>query len=224
MDSILGFFNTQIVAISFGGFILNVLLAAVLSSFLSVYYVRYGRSISNRRIFARNFLLLTVITTLVITVIKSSLALSLGLVGALSIVRFRAAIKDPEELVYLFMAIAIGLGLGADQRFITVTAFVLILAVLRLRDFWVREKDETNLYLNVSLVRSKEAALQNIILTLKKYCAEVELKRFDETETNLEASFLIKCDDYKKLDQGRADLRRLSPAIEISFIDSRSLN
>ena len=47
---------------------------------------------------------------LIITVVKTSLALSLGLVGALSIVRFRSAIKDPEELLYLFFSIAIGIG------------------------------------------------------------------------------------------------------------------
>ncbi len=56
--------------------------------------------------------MLTVITLLVISIVKSSLALSLGLVGALSIVRFRTAIKDPEELIYLFFSIAIGLGMG----------------------------------------------------------------------------------------------------------------
>ena len=52
--------------------------------------------------------------------VKSSLALSLGLVGALSIVRFRAAIKEPEELIYLFLTIAAGLGTGAGQIKITI--------------------------------------------------------------------------------------------------------
>ena len=52
---------------------------------------------------------------IIITIVKSSLALSLGLVGALSIVRFRTAIKDPEELSFLFISIAIGLGMGANQ-------------------------------------------------------------------------------------------------------------
>lgn len=57
---------------------------------------------------------------LVITVVKSSLALSLGLVGALSIIRFRSAIKEPEELTYLFLAISLGLGFGANQTVITI--------------------------------------------------------------------------------------------------------
>ena len=69
--------------------------------------------------------------TRVIAVVKSSLALSLGLVGTLSIVRFRVAIKEPEELVYLFLCIGIGLALGAEQpvlamaQVIVITAFVL---------------------------------------------------------------------------------------------------
>jgi len=73
---------------------------------------------------ARVFPLLTLVTIAVIAVVKSSLALSLGLVGALSIVRFRAAIKDPEELVYLFLCIGVGLALGAQQAWL---AFVLVL-------------------------------------------------------------------------------------------------
>ena len=66
------------------------------------------------------FIPLAIITTLVITVIKFSLALSLGLVGALSIVRFRAAIKEPEELVYLFFIIGIGLANGANQFLVSI--------------------------------------------------------------------------------------------------------
>ena len=57
--------------------------------------------------------LITMTTMLIISIVKSSLALSLGLVGALSVIRFRAAIKEPEELTYLFLTIAIGLGFGA---------------------------------------------------------------------------------------------------------------
>ena len=76
------------------------------------------------------FIPLALITTLVITVIKFSLALSLGLVGALSIVRFRAAIKEPEELVYLFFVISIGLSNGANQFLLSIFATLIILTFL----------------------------------------------------------------------------------------------
>jgi hypothetical protein len=76
------------------------------------------------------FLLLIPAMIIIITIIKSSIALSLGLVGALSIVRFRTPIKEPEELLYIFVAIAVGLGLGANQVMVTVIGFTVIVAVL----------------------------------------------------------------------------------------------
>ena len=88
---------------------ISLITAAILGVLLGKAYVRFGTALSNRSQFARNFLLLTVTTTLIIGIVKSSLALSLGLVGALSIVRFRAAIKEPEELAFLFLSIAVGL-------------------------------------------------------------------------------------------------------------------
>ena len=76
-----------------------------------------------KKIFLLTGLIIIITIMVVITIVKSSLALSLGLVGALSIVRFRTAIKEPEELAYTFFAIAIGLGAGADQIIITACAF-----------------------------------------------------------------------------------------------------
>ena len=67
-------------------------------------------------------------TAFIISIVKSSLALSLGLVGALSIIRFRTAIKEPEEISYLFICIGIGLGLGANYKLITIMAVILIIA------------------------------------------------------------------------------------------------
>ena len=84
-------------------FVRNIVFGALLAMLLEQVYTRYGHSLSNRSAFARHFYLLTMTTTLIITVVQSSLALSLGLIGALSIVRFRAAIKEPEELVYIFL-------------------------------------------------------------------------------------------------------------------------
>jgi len=94
------------------GFLVNIILAIVLSAITSYVYIHFCTSLSNRRSFARNFVIIALTTMFIITVVKSSLALSLGLIGALSIIRFRTAIKDPEELAFLFVTIAIGLGLG----------------------------------------------------------------------------------------------------------------
>ena len=94
---------------------LSLLATTVSALLLRQLYVRYGRSMNNREYFGNTFVLLGVTTCSVIIIVKYSLALSLGLVGALSIVRFRAAIKEPEELVFLFLVIAFGLSFGANQ-------------------------------------------------------------------------------------------------------------
>ncbi|NLS92168.1 MAG: DUF4956 domain-containing protein [Planctomycetaceae bacterium] len=101
------------------------LLGGFLALYIRLLYRYYGSSASDSDSITRVFPLLTLVTIGVICVVKSSLALSLGLVGALSIVRFRAAIKEPEELVYLFLCIGVGLALGAG---LPLLAVVLVLA------------------------------------------------------------------------------------------------
>lgn len=105
----------------------------LLALYLRFLYRRFSGSASGTDSVSRSFPLLLIITTAVIAVVKSSLALSLGLVGALSIVRFRAAIKEPEELVYLFLCIAVGLALGAEKFMLAIglltTATALALAM-----------------------------------------------------------------------------------------------
>ena len=151
----------------------NLLIAAVLSSILALIYIKFGNSLSNRRIFAKNFVILCITTTFIITVVKSSLALSLGLVGALSIVRFRAAIKEPEELNYLFLSIAIGLVLGAQQVAITITSFTLITLFILIQNIFLKNKvvqknfvlKVTNKEINFD-IESLTTILKNIVLLL----------------------------------------------------------
>ena len=90
-------------------FLINIFMTIILSYIIGLVYSKYGNSLSNRKKLLQTFVLISVTVMLVISIVKSSLALSLGLVGALSIVRFRTAIKEPEELVYFFVAIALGL-------------------------------------------------------------------------------------------------------------------
>ena len=89
------------------------LLGGIAALYIRFLYRRFSATASNADSISRVFPLLLIITTGLIAVVKSNISLSLGLVGALSIVRFRAAIKDPEELVYLFLCIGVGLSLGA---------------------------------------------------------------------------------------------------------------
>ena len=98
-----------------------------LSFIVRAFYVNRSFSLVGKTHIASIIPILSGVVFLVIMVVKSSLALSLGLVGALSIVRFRTPIKEPEELVYLFLAIGVGLGLGAGQSMLTSIIVLLIL-------------------------------------------------------------------------------------------------
>lgn len=126
----LDFYLNESVKLSSFDFIKSLLAAAVLGYLINLIYVRYSNPLSNKVHFSKNFIILSVTTCIIITIVKSSLALSLGLVGALSIVRFRAAIKEPEELIYLFLTIAAGLGTGAGQIKLTVFGVLFVLLII----------------------------------------------------------------------------------------------
>ncbi len=217
------FLATQSVPLPVWSFTLNLALAALLAFALGKVYTRYGRALSNRSRFAGNFVLLAMATMLIISVVKSSIALSLGLVGALSIVRFRAAIKEPEELVYLFLTIGIGLGLGADQRLVTVVSFAVILAVIRLKHRAERRDEGQNLYLTIGADEPSKVSLGAIVDVLRRHCDEVDMKRFDEGPNRLEASFLVSFPGYGALEAGKSELRRLHDSVKIAFLDNRGI-
>ena len=128
------------------------------------------------------FVPLAIITTLVITVIKFSLALSLGLVGALSIVRFRAAIKEPEELVYLFFIIAIGLANGANQFLLSSIATAMIIGFLFARNIYKNYTDNEGNFssdsnvLSINIADNTKKNIDETITELKKNFKYLKLK------------------------------------------------
>lgn len=216
MEDLLGL--TTPAPLSLTSLAINLLLSIVLSSVAAWYYVNYGKSLSNRAKFAQTLPVLALITVLIISIVKSSLALSLGLVGALSIVRFRTAIKEPEELIYLFLAIAIGLGLGADQRWPTVTAVAIILGYLLVRQILSPAQPRNNLYFNIATT-DQEAAFGQINDVLLAHVQTADLRRFDHTPGGLNATYLIQCPDDAALAALMDGLRTAFPQGEFSFVE-----
>jgi len=207
-------------------FVLNLVLAAVLAVLLGQAYVRFGHALSNRKLFARNFLLLTLTTTLVISIVKSSLALSLGLVGALSIVRFRAAIKEPEELAYLFLAITVGLGLGANQPVVTVVALAVILGIVAIRHLLLyrRRPEQPNLYLTVTTAAPQKLTAAQVLDALTQAGGTGSLKRFDESPEQTEVALRVTFKDVAKLEQFNRRLRELSGGVKLSYHEDHGLS
>jgi len=204
-------------------FLLNIFVVAILVSILRIFYIRYGNSHSNRKKFASNFLPLALATLLVIMIVKSSIALSLGLVGALSIVRFRAAIKDPEELTYLFFVIGIGLAGGANQPILAVVSFLVIIGLLFINKIITNKiafKNENRMYVNI---QTDENDLKKITKILTDILPYVELKRMDMIEQGLDLSYICKSESINQLDLLKNKISALSSNTKLSIIDQPDL-
>ncbi|MFK7980355.1 MAG: DUF4956 domain-containing protein [Saprospiraceae bacterium] len=200
-------------------FFLGFLLTALLATLIRWFYINFGDAVSNRKRFANNFLPLALVTMLIITIVKSSLALSLGLVGALSIVRFRAAIKDPEELTYLFMTIGLGLAMGANQFVMGLISIPLILLIL-----WGHKRingpmnahAKDGLFINI---QTDSNDLQVVTKLLTAHLPQVELKRMDNTSDGLDLSFLCKVENLTQMEKVSQALQGLSPQTRFSMIE-----
>lgn len=212
------FLANQAPQIDLAQFVLNLGTAGALAGLMALLYARWGRGQSHRTLFAGNFFLITMTTMLVISVVKSSLALSLGLVGALSVIRFRTAIKDPEELSFLFLSIAVGLSLGADQRPVTVVGLVVILAVYALLK--VRGGGPSRpgaLYVHLSKLTN--ASLTDLESLMSKHARRVKLKRLSEGE----AVFLVETASMGDIEKMRAGLKEKMPAAQVLITEYQDL-
>lgn len=110
--------------------IATMVLALVLGCAIAWVYRRNYRGVMFSGNFTLTLIMMTLITAPVVLCIKNSVALSMGMVGALSIVRFRTAVKDPLDTAYMFWALTTGILLGAGQFLLTVVAMVLIAIIM----------------------------------------------------------------------------------------------
>ena len=198
------------------GFVLCVAMAFILRAF----YIDRSFSLTGKSHIASILPILSAIVFIVIVVVKSSLALSLGLVGALSIVRFRTPIKEPEELVYLFLAIAIGLGYGAGHLLITTILVTLTLVIIYV---WLsnRQTSSTNEYNLTVSWKDSGLGFENIQTVISQYSDSVKLVRLDQGgDINVAVLMLVPGDsmDFDGLTQA---IRQLDNDASVSFFEAR---
>src|SRR6056297_545978 len=218
-DRLINYFNFEPQTIDIRLFVINALICIVLAIVLEFTYRKCAHSLSNRSRFAYNFVLVSLTTMLIITLVGSSVALSLGLVGALSIVRYRAAIKEPEELSYLFVAIASGLGMGANQPGVTVAAFVIILAVIWVR-YFIKPNNKSKMFnFMVSIPAPEKESMNKVSDIVNAHFKRNSLMRYDETKDHLEMGFDVRSADTKSLSSCKEALLELTKEASVSFVD-----
>ncbi len=210
-------FTTEGESINILVFIVKILVTTVLSLVIGFFYVRYGNALSNRSALAKTFVLIGLNTMLIISIVKSSLALSLGLVGALSIVRFRTAIKEPEELAYFFIVIAIGLGVGAGQFIVAILGTISLCVIIFLLSL-----GKTNMITQNFTIQLKQATkedVENILHILQSHATQLSLHRLDDSQQATELSFSVSFQSIHKLLDVKENLQSQYPGISFSFLE-----
>ena len=193
------------ITLDLSNFVVNLFVAALLSVIIQIFYLKYSTTLSSKFEFSKNFVILGITTTIVITIIKSSLALSLGLVGALSIVRFRAAIKEPEELVFLFLIISTGLGCGAGQiKIISIGILFSLISIFLYSKFFERRYLKLADTLNLAIIADKKLSEKEVnekMDEIKKYTSKIELISFSKSEDNTTINFDVQLNNFSDLNK-----------------------
>lgn len=203
----------------------HLIVGGVIGLFLRLLYKRFGLAVANRNSLSSNFPILIITTILVIFVVKSSLALSLGLVGALSIVRFRAAIKEPEELVFLFFCIAVGLAIGAEYAELAVAGVLIFTVFLLIRHRGGRRGAGDTMLLTVSGARQAllDGDATRLMAAVRDAVGAFTLQRLEVQDGQVMFRVVVAPDSPEQL-LGVADkLRTTMPGCNVSYVSLSDL-
>lgn len=203
-------------------YVLYSIICAVLLFILSIVYTRFGQSMSNRSQLSKVLVIVGLTTFIIISIVKSSLALSLGLVGALSIVRFRTAIKEPEELGYFFMAISIGLGMGANQLWSTLIGFLLLIIIIIIQNKVSFGNSITQtLLINIpGNENQKSSLIEEVSSIIEKSSTQLEVKRVQINGEAVSLNFLINVKSLNDLSTINESLKSKFSNMSLTFLDS----
>lgn len=169
-----------------GSSLLSLGIALLIGLIIFIVYKRTYRGVVYSATFNMSLVLMTLLTTAIVVTISSNVVLSLGMVGALSIVRFRSAVKDPVDIMYLFWAITAGIIIGAGQYIFAgiVTAIIAVFC-------FVMYMFKGNAQVFILIVRCDQSAAQQVSGMITSLGAKVRNKtatpRFIETTAEIPA-------------------------------------
>ena len=207
-------FLENVTAVSILDIVLALTLAFCLGLFIFYIYKKTYSGVMYSSSFGVTLVALTMITTLVILAVTSNVVLSLGMVGALSIVRFRTAIKEPLDIAFLFWAIADGIVLAAGMIPLAVFGSVLIGVIILV---FANHKDMSNPYIVVIRARdhaSEEKAMDYLRANVKKCIVKSKTAQKGLVELNLEIRLK---DDNTDFVNGLVDLPGVESAVLVSY-------
>ena len=207
-------FLENITSVSILDMVLAIVLAFGIGLFIFLVYKKTFQGVMYSSSFGVTLIALTMITTVVILAVTSNVVLSLGMVGALSIVRFRAAIKEPLDIAFLFWAIAVGIVLAAGMIPLAVIGSVVIGVILLV---FVNRKSHSNPYIVVLQCENHESetnAKEYLEMRTQRCVVKSKSAQKGEIELNLEVR--LKDDDTDFINE-LADMAGVKSAVLVSY-------
>jgi len=200
MNDLLGLSNLELSSTSLSQFIIGFTLIVVLSLMLKWIYINYSNSVSNKSIIGNIFPLFGISIFLIVITIKSSIVLSLGLVGALSIIRFRTAIKEAEQIVYFLILTGMSIATAAGSYFFP---FILLLFVLIYNYYLYNNKKSAihsvNDQLVITLKTISNNKINDLANTLNENGVNVEIQSINKQDDNVVLVFKLSDFDLQTL-------------------------
>lgn len=207
-------FLENVTSVSILDMLLALILAFALGMFIFLIYKKTFSGVMYSSSFGVTLVALTMITTLVILAVTSNVVLSLGMVGALSIVRFRTAIKEPLDIAFLFWSIAVGIVLAAGLIPLAVIGSVLIGIFLL---FFVNRKSHANPYIVVIDCvdrNSEQKAMAYLEQQVNRLVVKSKTVRKGSIELNAEIRMK---DDNTEFINTLADMEGVNNAVLVSY-------
>ena len=181
--------------------LMNVSVAAIIGMFIFISYMISHRGTIYSKKFNASLVILTVLTGTVMTVIGNNIALSLGMVGALSIVRFRTAIKDSRDTVYIFWAIIVGICCGVGDYLVASIGSVVTFAVILILGCI---KSDNRMLLIVRADRSKQPMIKSQVYKL--FSGKAILRVENTTPDTVELIYELTQKMVKRAEKGEVSI------------------
>lgn len=201
---------------SYGLSVRSILVCMAVTVLISAYVFLVYRMINRQSFYNKNFNLslpaIAVITAAIILTIQSSIVISLGMVGALSIVRFRTAIKDPMDLVFLFWSISVGIICGAGFSVIAVIASLVLTVVILAADRLPIARAPQILVINASSYEKET----EILAVVKSHCSLYKVKAINLSEDHLDMAIEVRVKEEGALVTGLMHLDHVTSASLVS--------
>ncbi|MBO2516648.1 MAG: DUF4956 domain-containing protein [Clostridiales bacterium] len=193
LDTIGNWISQQFASISASEIIVALVCGFVTGLLIAFIYKRTYRGVLYSPSFALTLIMMTLITTPVTAAIRSSVALSMGMVGALSIVRFRTAVKDPLDTAYMFWAITMGILLGAGLYLIALVVVIVISLVMILLFFFKLRNPDSYLL----VVHCSEFAETAIETAIRRFTKDWHVRSKTMSRGGLEMTIEVRLDEKR---------------------------